>query len=309
MAPDNNNTTHVHAPDAPDSVVMSAPTVNQPVIHPVPPSQPGERKQEEDANEDPANFNRVRIKTRKLRKLDLKATGGVEPPEKRNWENNVDIDSVSESPRVRPESLVREKEGATTKMPSQKRSTPRATEEDAKRAGIPAGYSYKDWDPEEEPIMLLGSVFDANSLGKWIYDWTVYHHGPRTPLAEMAGELWLLLTQLAGKFMRAEKSMSRIRLPANKEMVEDFLESGDRLWIRLAKLLKGCEEFMLEAANKKSGDKQPLRMGKKSGFAFVDTIFGIDRALNKTEKLMTGIRLWSMRFDAHCEPILRHPSQ
>ena len=33
----------------------------------------------------------------------------------------------------------------------------KATEEDARRAGIPAGYSYKNWDPTEEPIMLLGS--------------------------------------------------------------------------------------------------------------------------------------------------------
>jgi hypothetical protein len=46
----------------------------------------------------------------------------------------------------------------------------RRKEETAHRAGIPAGYSHKNWDPSEEPIMLLGSVFDANSLGKWIYD-------------------------------------------------------------------------------------------------------------------------------------------
>jgi hypothetical protein len=40
--------------------------------------------------------------------------------------------------------------------------------------------------------MLLGSVFDANSLGKWIYDWTVYYYGPATPVSNMAGEFWLL---------------------------------------------------------------------------------------------------------------------
>jgi hypothetical protein len=69
----------------------------------------------------------------------------------------------------------------------------KATENDALRAGIPAGYSYRNWDPNEEPIMLLGSFFDANSLGKWIYDWTVFYNGPATPLSELAGELWLLL--------------------------------------------------------------------------------------------------------------------
>lgn len=42
----------------------------------------------------------------------------------------------------------------------------KATEDDARRAGIPAGYSIKNWDPTAEPVLLLGSVFDADSLGK-----------------------------------------------------------------------------------------------------------------------------------------------
>ncbi|KAF2869925.1 hypothetical protein BDV95DRAFT_576661 [Massariosphaeria phaeospora] len=195
-----------------------------------------------------------------------------------------------------------------TKRPSATKSTPKATDEDARRAGIPAGYCYKNWDPTEEPIMLLGSVFDANSLGKWIYDWTVFHYGPATPLAEMAGELWLLLIQLAGKVKRAEETMSKIRKQESREMVEDFLESGERLWIRFAKLLKMCEDYMWKAAKKTNGEKKPAAMGKNSGCEFVDSIFGRDRELEKTEKLMTGMRLWSMRFDANCEDILRYPS-
>jgi hypothetical protein len=192
--------------------------------------------------------------------------------------------------------------------PAPPKTTTKATEEDARRAGIPAGYSYKNWDPTEEPIMLLGSVFDANSLGKWIYDWTVFHNGPATPLAEMAGELWLLLIQLAGKVKRAEETMGKIRKQESREMVEDFLESGERLWIRFAKLLKTCEEYMWKAAKKETGASKPLAMGKNSGCEFVDSIFGRDRELEKTEKFMTGMRLWSMRFDANCEEILRHPS-
>ncbi|PSN73162.1 hypothetical protein BS50DRAFT_514254 [Corynespora cassiicola Philippines] len=194
------------------------------------------------------------------------------------------------------------------KRPTTAKTTPKATEADARRAGIPAGYSYKNWDPTEEPIMLLGSVFDANSLGKWIYDWTVFHYGPATPLAEMAGELWLLLIQLAGKVKRAEEIMPKIRKQENREMVEDFLESGERLWIRFAKLLTVCEDYMWKAAKKETGEKKPAMMGRNSGCEFVDTIFGRDRELEKTEKLMTGMRLWSMRFDANCDDILRYPS-
>ncbi|KAF1923933.1 uncharacterized protein M421DRAFT_425273 [Didymella exigua CBS 183.55] len=196
----------------------------------------------------------------------------------------------------------------TPKRPAATKPASKATEADARRAGIPAGYSYKNWDPTEEPIMLLGSVFDANSLGKWIYDWTVFYNGPATPLAEMAGELWLLLIQLAGKVKKADENMSKIRRKENAEMVEDFLMSGERLWIRFAKLLKTCEDFMWKAAKKESGDKKPVSMGKNSGREFVESIFGRDRELEKTEKLMTGMRLWSMRFDANCEEILRCPS-
>jgi len=195
------------------------------------------------------------------------------------------------------------------KRPSTAKSSPRkATEEDARRAGIPAGYSYKNWDPTEEPIILLGSVFDANSLGKWIYDWTVYYYGPATPMSDVAGDLWLLLIQLAGKVKRADDCMDRIRQEENRELVEDFLESGERLWVRFKKLLKICEDYMWRAAQRETGERRPVTMGRDSGCEFVDSIFGRDRELDKTEKLMSAIRLWSMRFDANCDDILRNPA-
>lgn len=180
-----------------------------------------------------------------------------------------------------------------------------ATESDARRHHIPPGYSLKNWDPAEEPIMLLGSVFDANSLGKWVYDWTVYHHGPATPIADMAGELWLLLIQLAGKVKRSEECMPRIRKLDNREMVEDFIESGERLMDKLKILLKSCETPMLKAG-RRSG-KDSAQLGKNAGTEFVDSIFGRDRQLEQTEKFMASIRLWNMRFDANCEDILRNP--
>lgn len=155
--------------------------------------------------------------------------------------------------------------------------------------------------------MLLGSVFDANSLGKWIYDWTVFHHGPATPMSEVAGDLWLLLIKLAGKMKRADECLPRIEAYDNQDLVEDFLESGDRLWAKFKTLLKACEEFMWRVA-RKEGAKGSVKMGKNSGCEFVDSIFGRDRRLEETESLMQGIRLWNMRFDANCEHILRCPS-
>lgn len=202
----------------------------------------------------------------------------------------------------------RRSSNATRPSPLPKSSPTRparaATEADAVRAGIPAGFSYKNWDPTETPIILLGSVFDANSLGRWIYDWTVFHHGASSPMADMAGELWLLLIKLAGKMKRAEECVSRIRNQEKQETVEDFIESGDRLWISFKSLLRKCEQFMLKAA-KREGSKT---MGKKSGTEFVESIFGRDRFLETTEKFMHSVRTWNLRFDVNCENTLRRPS-
>lgn len=197
------------------------------------------------------------------------------------------------------------------KSSEKKPKAPRqATAKDCARAQIPAGYNTKNWDPTEEPILLLGSVFDANSLGKWIYDFTVYHHGAPSPMSDMAGDLWLLLIQLAGKIKRAEECMGRIRNRSDKRLVEDFLDSGERIWGRFNKILKSCEDYMWRVAQteaKKKGRTGKATMGPKSGCEFVDTIFGRDRQLGETEKLMTGMRLWSHRFDVNCEEIMLRP--
>ncbi|KAJ5881130.1 uncharacterized protein N7473_012183 [Penicillium subrubescens] len=220
--------------------------------------------------------------------------------------NHEDIESARRS-RARRQSTSTRTPSKPKPAPPSSKPPPVATEEDAERAGIPPGYSTKNWDPTEAPIILLGSVFDANSLGKWIYDWTVFHHGASTPMADVAGDLWLLLIKLAGKVKRADECLPRIQSPDAQDIVEDFLESGDRLWNRFKKLLKACEMFMWKAAKRESGKGQ-VSMGRNAGCEFVDSIFGRDRELENTEKLMNSIRLWNMRFDANCEDILRRPS-
>ncbi|KAM5343801.1 hypothetical protein ACJ41O_012338 [Fusarium nematophilum] len=158
------------------------------------------------------------------------------------------------------------------------------------------------WDPTEEPIRLLGSVFDANSLGKWIYDWSVYRHGPATPISDMAGELWLLLIQLAGKIKRSEEVIGRVRLQEDRYMLEDFIESGERLFEMLRSLPKTCEAPMLKAAERKLPN-----LGNNTVVEFIDTLFGRDRALDRTEKFMQRIWIFNLRFDANCESIISHP--
>lgn len=216
-------------------------------------------------------------------------------------------DSQPQRSRARRSSHTAKPRDSPTK-PAKPKSPPKAaTAADALKAGIPAGYSTKNWDPDEAPIVLLGSVFDANSLGKWIYDWTVYHHSANAPIAEVAGDLWLLLIKLAGKMQRADECLDRITGRHNHQLVGDFLASGDRLWGRLSDLLKTCEGYMWKAATK-GGKKGSVDMGKHTGCVFVDAIFGRDQELETTEGLMQSVRLWNMRFDANCEDILQYPS-
>ncbi|KAK4153176.1 hypothetical protein C8A00DRAFT_43897 [Chaetomidium leptoderma] len=176
------------------------------------------------------------------------------------------------------------------------------SEADAKGHKIPVGYSLKNWDPTEEPIMLLGSVFDANSLGKWIYDWTVYHHGSGSPIGEMAGELWLLLIQLFGKIKRAEETAPKIRSMEKREMIEEFIEARDRITKKFRELLNACKAPMLRSSTKQNKEGQ---LGKSAGVEFVETLFGVDRKLEETNRFIASLRLWNFRFDTNCEKFLR----
>ncbi|KAF2460996.1 hypothetical protein BDY21DRAFT_334011 [Lineolata rhizophorae] len=222
--------------------------------------------------------------------------------------DQVPVYEPDQTPRTRPRrashSAPRPERPMPKPRPAATKPARKATEDDARKANIPPGYNYKNWDPTEEPIKLLGSVFDANSLGKWVYDWTVFRYQARTPMADMAGELWLLLIQLASKTKRAEETMSKIRKLENRDLVEEFLDSGDRIWTKFMKVLRRCEENMLKAQKR----EKRTGMGEESGVAFVDTIFGRDYELENTEKLMSNMRLWVLRFDANCEEIVQNPS-
>lgn len=124
----------------------------------------------------------------------------------------------------------------------------------------------------------------------------------------MAGDLWLLFIQLAGKMKRADEVLEKITLEENQDLVEDFLESGERLWVRVKKLLRLCEKHMFDADVKANGGKGRKSMSKDSGKYFVDAIFGRGEELEKTERIMGAMRLWSLRVDVNCDEILQNPT-
>lgn len=165
---------------------------------------------------------------------------------------------------------------------------------------VAKGYSTRNWDPKERPIFVLGSVFDANSLGKWIYDWMVYHYGGGTPLADMAGDLWILLTKFAVKLRRAGFNDGG----GNDKGIDKGIDGGERLWRRLQDVVSECEDPMWRAANSQSGGG--VLMGVEAGKEFVDTMFGRERKLEETEELMSRMRLWVAEFDEGWEEEWMH---
>lgn len=165
----------------------------------------------------------------------------------------------------------------------------------------------KHWDPTEEPIILLGSVFDSNSLGKWIYDWTVCCHSAGSPIAEYAGEVWLSLIELAGKLKRSEDAAEHVRVASKRAMLEDFIGSGELLLERLQLLLRKCEAPMMTTNGKRN-----KTLVKGSGEEFVKTLFTrreMGGEYDELEAFMESVRVWSIRFDANCGQILKNPGR
>jgi hypothetical protein len=178
----------------------------------------------------------------------------------------------------------------------------------ARKHRIPDGYSLKHWEPDEEPIFLLGSVFDGNSMGKWIYDWAVFIYGPATPMSDMAGELWLLLIQLTGKVKRGKELVSSICFAESRDLVEDFIEGGERLTERFQGLLRCCESLGVKAWKARTEKEPNPKFDKKGATEIIEAMFGVDQELGRTEKFMTNAKLYVLRFDANCEEILRNPA-
>ncbi|KAI9780176.1 MAG: hypothetical protein M1839_007013 [Geoglossum umbratile] len=188
-----------------------------------------------------------------------------------------------------------ESQGQPPRPPPESRP-PKATNEDAFRAKIPEGYSTEHWDPREPPILLLGSAFDAKSLGKWVLDWTVSLRGTGSREAMLAGDLFNHLDLFVNSVNRAKRCKGHIVGEGDIEMIQDFLESGDRLRKRWKDLVKICERSM------RMDPRATAKPGKRNVCGFVDAMFRPGQM--ETPELMVGLLTWKKRFNANCLGIL-----
>lgn len=96
--------------------------------------------------------------------------------------------------------------------------------------------------------------------------------------------------------------MPDIRTLENREMVNNFIESGERLIDKLRRLLKRCEGPMLNFS--KTGKN---KLGITAGIKFIYTFLGRKYKLANMERFITFIRWWNLRFDTNCENIVENP--
>lgn len=193
-----------------------------------------------------------------------------------------------------------------TNLSRKPREARKATKADAKQHQIPDRYNLKQWDPDEKPIFLAGSVFDSNSLGKYIYDWTVDKHGRGGAFKGIAGDLWELLIWFYGSIKRTEEFIDINDRSISQELDEDLdsaeqLESnGKYLRKKLDGLLMKGEEAMLKTGSKNGG-----RLGRKAAHALVDALFGRDQLMKETEELMQMIRKWMHDWEVWSDRVRR----
>lgn len=74
---------------------------------------------------------------------------------------------------------------------------------------------------------------------------------------------------------------------------------------KLRELLKSAEAPMLKSSASKK--EEETQLGKNAGTEFVETLFGRERELRRTELFMQRVRTWTHRFKANCEVILANP--
>lgn len=179
-----------------------------------------------------------------------------------------------------------------------------ATRADARKHHLPSGASLTNWDPSEEPFIVFDIVFDANSLGKCVYDGTLKLRGPQSPLTNMAGELWMLLIKISGYSRKAQSEISCIRQEKQKDVVNDFIKSADMLLLGLKDMLRTCEKVTVVTWHGVRGHQSDVEY-EVAGLRLTTALFEREQLLRLTEQFMTSVRLWKLRFDAKWEEIVR----
>lgn len=180
-----------------------------------------------------------------------------------------------------------------------------ATRKDAMRHRIPPYYDLRQGDPDEEPFTVVGSAFDAYSLGDWIYGWSVHAYGKHAPETQASHHLWNLIIRVADKFRSSRNfvahsvGIENMKQGENVDMVREFIEAGECLMERFHEHLKRCERYVNESGNKDTGF-----ISSDECVRLVKALFSSQRIFENGASLTQSMRLWNHRWGVNCAEVV-----
>lgn len=160
---------------------------------------------------------------------------------------------------------------------------------------VPKGYNMKHYYVGEFPIVLMGSVFDPYSLGKWMYDWAVYLWGTDNEDTECVEDLWLILIRWTASLKRLTVLQEYI-LPTDW-CIELAQHQGYGLSLRdeLSSLI-----YLLGLSCQLTSNISTNSPTSVSAEQLLNTMFrSIDQG-RLTTKLLSRMSSWTAKCDATC---------
>ncbi|KAI1498586.1 hypothetical protein F5X99DRAFT_411880 [Biscogniauxia marginata] len=106
---------------------------------------------------------------------------------------------------------------------------------------VPEWYYFKYWDGENRPFVLWASVFDAKSLGEWIYNWTFYYYRDEE-------KTLTAVRQFQTAFAQLDRNVAKVRKWSigMQEDTKGFIKRGIVILDDIESLVKFCALPILE---------------------------------------------------------------
>lgn len=104
-----------------------------------------------------------------------------------------------------------------------------ATWEDARRWNINPKLDLSQWNPDKDPIIVLGAAYDASSFGKWARRFVVGDYGPRSSISKAAEMLEDCLYDLYLHLPMARQMLAENRGRDMRKVLERMIERGEDL--------------------------------------------------------------------------------
>ncbi|KIW99485.1 uncharacterized protein Z518_11224 [Rhinocladiella mackenziei CBS 650.93] len=231
---------------------------------------------------------------RKHKPNDLDTTSHM-PSANGGSESNLDTDQPPQTPRGKPScDLPPEIANWKSKFPI---TSPLTTDEDIRQGDVASGGSIKDWNLPFPMVTLSRSVSDVESLRKWVYDSTLCHHGRDAPSTGLVRDFYFLVLRLNESMEKLRSTLQGAQSAADRNMIEGFLTSGDRLKYKLIRYMRDCNDVKLRNTQARHQEAPMTALADLDCFI---TMFKENTVLKATKKLTQSFRLWIYRFEVNC---------